>query len=95
LLLWWVGYIVTFTQVLTIIKCIIHEFTSLTILLHFPSPDYWSSFNKYHFYIYLHVYTFYFTVFTLLPFPLRIGFVLPSNFVGEKKRKDKTESTTF
>jgi hypothetical protein len=37
------------------------------ILLHSPTPpDSWSSFNRYHFCINLHVYTFYCTVVTLL-----------------------------
>jgi hypothetical protein len=40
------------------IKYIIPEFTPSTSLLHPPSPDSWNSFNRYHFCIYIHVYTF-------------------------------------
>jgi hypothetical protein len=32
-----------------------------------PSPHSWNSFNRYHFCIYIHVYTFFCTIFTLLP----------------------------
>jgi hypothetical protein len=76
-----------------------------------PSLYYWSSFNTYHFCIYLHVYTFYCTVFILLPlfphtYPPPTGASPPtlgrtfsnllfSDFVGEKKRKHKTKNMTF
>jgi hypothetical protein len=57
-------------RLLQYVNYITHEFISSTILLHllhFPPPNSWISFNRYHFCIFLHVHTFYCTVFTLLP----------------------------
>jgi hypothetical protein len=47
---------------------IISYLNSFPPLLSFipSSPDSWNSFNRYHFCIYMHVYTFFFTIFTLL-----------------------------
>jgi hypothetical protein len=33
--------------------------SSPTLLFYHPSPDSWNSFNRYHFYVHLHVYTFF------------------------------------
>jgi hypothetical protein len=56
-----------FQRLLQCIKCIILEFTPSTTTLYPPSLDSWNSFNRYHFCIYMHVYTFFCTIFTLLP----------------------------
>jgi hypothetical protein len=69
-----------------------------------PSPDSWKSFNRYTFYIFLHVYTFYCTVFNLLhhfatppvsnwcqssPLGRDFSAFLFSEFEGEKRMKIK------
>jgi hypothetical protein len=61
------GYIVAFTKDLTI--CHISYFNSLPPSFSFISPYLHSnnSFNRYHFSIYIHVYTIFCTIFTLLP----------------------------
>jgi hypothetical protein len=61
------GYIVAFTQVLTMHQIYQFEFTTSTALLYLPLPDSWSIFSRYHFCIYIHVHTFFCTIFTLLP----------------------------
>jgi hypothetical protein len=48
-------------------KYVILEFTPSITLLYPPSPNSWNSFNRYHFCIYIHVYTLFCTVFILLP----------------------------
>jgi hypothetical protein len=76
------GYIVSFINVLIIYQTYfiwIHSLHQSPLL---PSPHYWNSFNRYHFSIYIHVYT----VFapcspfhTFLPLlPLVTGTKLPS-----------------
>jgi hypothetical protein len=76
----------------------------------FPSPDSWNRFNRYHFYIYMHVYTFFCTVFTLLhSFPTTFPLPLVPNFPTEQdlfcppdlwfwrweNRKDRKKNMTF
>jgi hypothetical protein len=56
------------------IKYAIGEFTPSTIILHSPSPNPWNSFNRYHFIIYIHVYTVFALCspfYTLSPHPSR------------------------
>jgi hypothetical protein len=98
------GYFVAYTHYLIMYQ-IYHAW--IHPLSHSPSlsppPDY----CMYHFCTYLHVYTFYCSVFTLLPtflngFPPHWYQIYPvdrtcftllfSDFVGEKKRKDKTKN---
>jgi hypothetical protein len=73
------GHIVALTQVLMMYQ-IYH--TWIHLHNHSPSsssPDSWSTFSRYHFRIYLHLYTFYCTIFTLLPpFPNISSFPLVS-----------------
>jgi hypothetical protein len=66
LFLWWGDTLWHLHGFLQCIKYILNEYISSTILLHSLSPNSWSSFNKYHFCIYIHVHTFFCTVFTLL-----------------------------
>jgi hypothetical protein len=69
LLLYW-GYIVTFPKVLTICHSWIHL---STILLYLSSPHSWNSFNRCHFYTWVHSIS---TIFTLLH-PFLLSFPLP------------------
>jgi hypothetical protein len=58
-LLCWVGYIVAFTKVLGMYQ-LSHNWIHLFTAPLYPfSPDSCNSFNRYHYYIYMHVYTFF------------------------------------
>jgi hypothetical protein len=93
---------VAFTKVL--INYIILEFTPSTAPLYLSSPDSWNSFNRYRFYIYMHVYTFFAPHSFSYPLspplpplhwwqPSSLGrtcsTVLFSDFAEEKKKKEK------
>jgi hypothetical protein len=68
LLLCW-GYIVTFTKVLIIYHSWIYPFHHSPL---FPLPHSWNSFNRFHFSVYIHVYTIltpYSASYTLSPHP--------------------------
>jgi hypothetical protein len=104
------GHIVALTQVLMMYQ-IYH--TWIHLHNHSPSsssPDSWSTFSRYHFRIYLHLYTFYCTIFTLLP-PFPQHLLLPTGvsptteqdlfhppvlwFCKRKNRNDRTKTMTF
>jgi hypothetical protein len=65
-------------------KYIILEFISSAALLHPPSPDSWNSFNRYHFFIYIHVYTFFAPYSSSYPFLGHLSPPLVIHLLGQK-----------
>jgi hypothetical protein len=57
LLFCWCGYIVTFTEVLTMYQIYHTWFASFPTLSYSPSPNSCNSFSRYHFCLHIHVYT--------------------------------------
>jgi hypothetical protein len=104
------GTNVAFTKVLTMHQ-LYHIWIHPSTTTLYPSlPDSWNSCKRYHYCNFMHMYTYFCTVFTLLP-PFPVTFPLPLvptlllgrtlfyslvlRFCGRENRKDKKKNVSF